>query len=374
MFGIPKKQTNKHAKKKKKNILKPNHKTKPNYNSELFNSLSKFQKSFFHIPSNRIYGRDIESSIIKETFSKVNHPTRCLLIGGHSGIGKTALVKHCFRELTAALNKEEFSFVSGKFSQISDSKPYSAIIEAFRQVVETMILIPSEQGSDKMKKYWISSLSKALGKQGRLITKFYPELERLIGKQNPLPEVDPDSSRLRFIKTFSSFASALTAHNHKLIIFIDDLQWSDVGSLNLVESLISNPRIIFVGAFRDNEISAANPLHATKKAIRKITKALEITLVPPQPNQLNRLCADTLSCKENDCMELTSAIYAKTSGNPLFFNLFLSQMYSDKLIRYSSEGNRWTWDIEKIKSSGFKGEPIFPPRLGHWEESKKINK
>ncbi len=56
---------------------------------------------------------------------------------------------------------------------------------------------------------------------------------------------------------FQNFIRVFAHKNRPLVLFIDDLQWIDGASLNLLETLFFDPLLdtfMLISTFRDNEV------------------------------------------------------------------------------------------------------------------------
>jgi predicted ATPase len=98
-----------------------------------------------------------------------------------------------------------------------------------------------------------------------------PQVELIIGPQSPVPALPPTEAQNRFRMVFRQFVTAFTSEAHPLVLFLDDLQWIDAASLTLVEHLLTHPDtryLLLIGAYRDNEVSAAHPLVTSLETIR----------------------------------------------------------------------------------------------------------
>ncbi|MBA3923403.1 MAG: AAA family ATPase, partial [Nostocaceae cyanobacterium] len=156
----------------------------------------------------------------------------------------------------------------------------------------------------------------------------------------------------RFNLLFSKFIQVFTSIEHPLVIFLDDLQWADLASLNLIQLLMSesdNKYLLLIGAYRDREVFAAHPLMLTLKEIEKNTTINTITLAPLTEASLNQLVADTLSCLPEVAQSLTQLVYQKTKGNPFFSRQFLKMLSEDGLIEFDFQVGHWQCDIVKVK-------------------------
>ena len=87
---------------------------------------------------------------------------------------------------------------------------------------------------------------------------------------------------------FRRFLSALARPEHPLALFLDDLQWLDAATLELLENLAADQdvrHILLVGAYRDNEVGPAHPLMRTIEKIRDAgARVQEIVLAPLAPD------------------------------------------------------------------------------------------
>ena len=134
---------------------------------------------------------------------------------------------------------------------------------------------------------------------------------------------------------------------------MDDLQWADSASLNLMQLLINESEIgylLLIGAYRDNEVFPAHPLMLTLEEIAKIQgKINPIALTPLSQISLNQLVADTLNCSSEISRSLTQLVYQKTQGNPFFSTQFLKALYEDGLIKFDFDVSSWKCDISEVK-------------------------
>jgi len=299
----------------------------------------------FQIPE-KLYGRQAEIKTLLATFERVaKGSTEMMLVAGFSGIGKTAVVK----EIHKPIARQRGYFIKGKYDQFQRNIPFSAFVQAFRDLIEQLL---SE--SDTQLHYWKSQILKAVGENVQVILDVIPELETIIGKQPPVPELSGSAAQNRFDLLFHRFLKVFTTKDHPLVIFLDDLQWADSASLKLIQLLTSNTNnefLFLIGAYRDNEVSPTHPLMLTLAEIQKgNNKVQTISLNPLQPIDLNHLVADTLNCSLEIAFPLTKLVYQKTQGNPLFAHQFLKLLHEEKLITFNFEAGYWQCDIAQVKA------------------------
>jgi predicted ATPase len=205
----------------------------------------------------------------------------------------------------------------GKFDQYKRDIPYGTLAQTFQSLVCSLL-----RQSEAELGQWRDSLSEALGPNGRLIVNLVPELELVIGKQPPVPDLPPQEAQDRFQMVFRRFLGVFAREEHPLALFLDDLQWLDVATLDLLEHLVTHSdvrHLLLVGAYRDNEVSPSHSLLRTLDAIRKAGAFVqEISLAPLFHEDLERLIADTLSCAPDDATPLARLVHEKTGGSPFF--------------------------------------------------------
>src|SRR5262249_17537691 len=173
-------------------------------------------------------------------------------------------------------------------------------------------LLPLLSQSDAELSTWREALQHALEAHGQLMVNLIPELELVIGPQPPVPELPPQDAQHRFQTVFRRFLSVFARPEHPLALFLDDMQWLDAATLDLLLYLMTQPEVqhlLLVGAYRDNEVSPAHPLMRTLEAIRTTEATVhEIVLTPLGRNDMRRLVADALHCTRSRAQPLAQLV------------------------------------------------------------------
>lgn len=296
----------------------------------------------------KLYGREDEIKQLLKTFDDLNTSKSSLvLISGYAGIGKSVLVKQIQRPII----EKRAIFISGKFDQFKRNIPYFSFIEAFNDLINSLL----SESAEKIES-WRNRITTVLGDNGGLITEVIPYLEKIIGKQPPVPKLQPVESEFRFRSVILEFIYIFSSPGRPLVIFLDDLQWADLPSLNLIEQILTttgNDKVLIIGTYRDNEVDEMHPLWMT---IRQL-KSHSIDLHEIRLNQLNeyttiQLVADSFGLSNDAAKELGQITYKKTNGNPFFINRFLKSLYLDKLIAHNSIGE-WQWEKSRIEGLAY---------------------
>jgi len=298
----------------------------------------------FLIPE-KLYGREKEVESLLAVFDRVAHSTsEMMLVAGFSGIGKTAVVNEVHKPIV----EKRGYFIKGKFDQFNRNVPFSAFLQAFRNLMGQLL-----GESDAALKTWKEKILDAVGVSGQVILEMIPELERIIGKQPTVPELSGSAAQNRFNLLFSKFVQVFTTQDYPLVIFLDDLQWVDSASLKLLKLLMNESQtgyLLLLGAYRDNEVLPAHPLMLSLDEIQKRgAKINTLTLAPLDEVDINRLVADTLLCSLKAAAPLSQLVYQKTQGNPFFATQFLQGLYKDGCIKFDLAQGRWQCHLTQVR-------------------------
>ena len=242
----------------------------------------------------KLYGRECEIKTLLDSFARVvkTGTPELVLVAGYSGVGKSALVN----ELHKVLDPYGGLFGSGKFDQYKGDIPYSSLVQAFQSLVRSLL-----GKSEADLTIWRSAFQEALGPNGRLLTDLIPELTLIIGDQPPVPELESRQAQSRFRYVFRRFIEVFAQPEHPLALFLDDLQWLDTVTLDVLEDLLCQSdlhHLMLIGAFRDNEVEAGHKLRGKLDAIRKAEVLVqEIHLTSLTRDDLMRLIANAFHCE-----------------------------------------------------------------------------
>jgi PAS domain S-box-containing protein len=298
----------------------------------------------------KLYGREREIATLLASFDRVVSSGRpeLVLVSGYSGIGKSSVV----HELNPVLVPPRGLFASGKFDQYKRDIPYSTLAQAFQGLIRSLL----SKSEDELTT-WRDALHDALGPNGKLIVNLVPELQLIIGEPPPVPDLPLQDAQRRFQLVFRRFISVFARPEHPLALFLDDLQWLDSATLDVIENLLTQSdvrHLMLIGAYRDNEVHASHPLMRTLEAIRTAGAPVqEIVLAPLTREDLAQLSRDALHCEPGRATALAELIHGKTAGNPFFAIQFMAALVEEGFLTFDYGEGRWSWDLNRMHAKGY---------------------
>lgn len=297
----------------------------------------------------RLYGREGEIATLVEAFKRVagDGRQRLVLVSGYSGAGKSSVVN----ELQQVVIRSHGFFVSGKFDPHERDTPFAPIIRAFRDLVRSVLLL-----TDTEVQKWRNEIQVALGPNAQLMIDLVPEVKLVIGPQEPVADLPPQQAQARFQRVLQHFVGVFARPEHPLVLFVDDLQWLDRASLDLLRNLATQDEgmhLLLVGAYRQNEVGPTHPLRAVLFAIEGTVSVQELVIGSLQYEDLQGLISDALHHSRDHTNPLAEVVYEKTAGNPFFVIQFLHELAGESLLVFDGSAGAWTWDLPRIKAKRY---------------------
>jgi histidine kinase len=293
----------------------------------------------------KLYGRKTEIERLTKAFEESKFlPPELILVCGYSGIGKTRLI----HEIDKPVSANHGYFISGKFDQFHADKPYSAIRQAFGLLIKQFL---SE--TDESIALWKEVIISTIEGDGQVLVDIIPELELLLGPQStPLP-LGLSETNKRFVHLFQRFLQAIVKRGHPLVLFMDDLQWTDSGSFDVLHQILTNTELrnlLVIGAYRDNEVNASHPFQLFLRRLQKETQRTNtiLKLQALSYEETNLFIADSLRLPPNTTQPLTEILLDKTQGNPFFIKQFLKKLHEEQFIYFDEVMHQWKWRKEDI--------------------------
>lgn len=304
---------------------------------------SRDVSDIFQIPQ-RLYGREHHLEALTAALERVttSGEAELALVAGPGGIGKSMLVQ----ALRETVTRRGGVLISGAFGSQQRGVPYAPFAQAINELVQQSLALPPAQLAEHRE-----LLRETVGVHGAIITDLVPRAALVLGEMPPAPPIPAHEAQSRAHRVIGSFLDA-HALDRPVVIVIDDLQWADPATLQLVADLLDHARrreILVVGTYRDDQLSPEDPLMAL--AIAPKLAETTIQLQPLSTSAVRQLLADTVGTSPQQVAELAVVVTEKTGGNPYYLLQFLDELHRDGLITNDRSGGGWQWDAERIGSA-----------------------
>lgn len=289
-----------------------------------------------------LYGRTRERLLLLKSYQRVlqTKRTETVVVHGESGVGKSSLVN----SLRSTVVETQGYFCSGKFSQNSAlQEPYSAIMACFSDLCDLVIQ------SDDFDYQRRSAIQETLGMDGYLLRKAISNLSPLLPEARTEGiDVGLDESFIKFTMACKSFLRAVCSSDHPIVLFIDDVQWMDEGSRQLIASLLRNPdpiNVMIVFAYRDEDASLVDDTFCQESGVAIV----DVPLSNLDLTAVHQMVSSFLGMTSPRIQDLSNLISTRTDGNPFFVRQFVEVIKSESLLNFNDDSDNWSYDSERIQ-------------------------
>jgi len=290
--------------------------------------------------SQKLYGRETEVTTLRTAFDRASNGNKeTIVVSGESGVGKSYLVA----EIPKFIVEQPGYFMAGKFEQYNRDRPYSGIIQALSEFLQKIFAESSKDISG-----WQDKFNHAFGQNSQLIIDIIPEIRTIID----LPvNLNSQEIKTRFYQVLKKFISTFAQEKVPLILVLDNLQWADSDSLNLISLLRADPEIKYLLFIGTASISELESIKFQIFGEENLSDRL-IILPPLKVSDIYELLIDTIQSKESEKLQVFAEfIFNQTQGNPFFVKQLLGNLYAERLLFFDVNLNCWIWQIAEITSS-----------------------
>ncbi|WP_165820824.1 ATP-binding sensor histidine kinase [Pueribacillus theae] len=294
----------------------------------------------------KLFGRKEAIKTLVQAFencSKGKHTFA--LVQGLSGVGKTALIN----EVQKPLVRKRGYFISGKFDLLKRQVPYAPLVQAFKEILKQIL----SEGEERVA-HWKEKLESELQTYLPTVATILPEIQWIVGGQSEPETLTALETHNRILYSFGKLVHVFANEDHPLVLFLDDLQWADQATLDLLQYIVSQhgKRHLFViGAYRHNEVTSIHPFQVMLNELKKKEISfLTIALEPLEELHIREWVQHLLSCTEEEAVHLASFIQRITKGNPFFTKQLFQTFYDHKFIIFDENERKWIIDFGQLNN------------------------
>ncbi|MBC7542443.1 MAG: AAA family ATPase [Candidatus Sericytochromatia bacterium] len=302
-------------------------------------------------PLSGLHGRDAQSRVLTDAYGRamagVNAVVLCV---GDPGTGKTSLLDS-LRQQIQADGRIPLVIIC---DPVQRSRPFASITRALEPVLDHLISQPEAVFLATRQ-----HLQAVLGDLGQLVVDLVPGLAAILGPQPAVPEMSGQAARFRLGDAFRRFVSALSGPGQPLILLVDDLQWIDTATLELLQHLISplaTRALLAIGTYRPAEVPAGHPLLMSVQQQVEGGLAIETLFLDNLTVEaVASLIADTLVPSSPDQLPIrpfAELIHTMTQGNPFYVDRLLHDLNDAGLLAFDATLRHWRWDLPAIGGFG----------------------
>ncbi len=298
-----------------------------------------------------VVGREQETEALLQAFLRtISGPAELVLVSGEAGVGKTTLVNQLVRPVTEKMGL----FLYAKFDQVRQQEAYHAFTQVLDEFCRLVLSEPMPSFSD-----WRERLQAAVTPHGQLLIELCPQLEKVIGLQPPVEPIDETLTRLRFYQVVIRFLQAVCRPEHPVVIFLDDMQWINLDSTLLWQSILSASslqNLLVVGAYREDEVLSDKLINRlVQDETSPQRRVTQLRLENLDCSMIGQIMAAALASDPAEVSDLVDLVCRRTGGNPYFSKELLKSLYQDRLLSFDQIEQKWRWDRKEIEKSRIVG-------------------
>ena len=279
--------------------------------------------------SEKIYGRKNEIQSIHQIINQCySDRKQIILISGDKGTGKTKIIQ----ESQKLMIEHHILVIDGNCEQNAQNIPYST----WKNMINGQIHQWLRQDISfiaHMKQLILASLEN----HAIAMTTIFPDLEMIIGHQDPKEDIDYIVSDNLINDLFCNLIKIISQQK-KFVIMIDDIQWIDAESLQLLLFLLKSkslPNMTLLSTCRNDQIEKADHIKNVCKDMS--TYNIETHHLPIKNlvfDDILNLIQDSMITNHHTKKSLCKLIYSKTRGNAFFVHQLLKTLIDEKIIHY----------------------------------------
>ncbi len=298
-------------------------------------------------PPSRLFGREAALEHLVAALESADTGPRVALVRGFSGAGKTSLVRGLF----PALSRLGGLFAGGRFDEFERLQPFGGLVDTLAELAGHWLAEPTSTLAGLR-----GALHEALGSNAALLAQFVPPFAQLLWADAEPPPADSSNPQHRLQQAVGAVFEVARGRGQPVVLFIDNLQWADLGSLELLEHLVrthARAPLLVVGVYRDNEVGDTHPLaavigHWREAGVRTIELEVGNLPLPAVEAVVSDVLTGSTSAEAppQPLQPLAAVLHRRTGGNPFFVLRALQQLFDDGHLRRAADG--WHWNADAL--------------------------
>ena len=338
--------------------------------------LGRLDKRSNFVISYRQYGFEEAKNTLTDCLERVySGAVELVVVRGEFGSGKTSLVQKVVQQ---KIQHKGF-FIRGAFEETETKNPYSGIRKAFNNLVQQLLTLDEESIQQ-----WRERILATLGDRAGAIIDVLPELELIIPSYPQIAKLPAKETENRLNILFAEFVKLFASEQNPLSIFLDDLQWADSASLNLLSSLLERADyqylLVILADCQDSNLDSDSNsnsvfsdcinfnylLNRLSETTKNQLTTTEIAIPSLRITEVANLLSDTFECSETEqLLELATLLWKRTQGNPLFIRQLLQILYDENAIWFDFQDLTWKWDLSEIAATPINNSGLLSLFIKH---------
>lgn len=296
-----------------------------------------------HLWTSALFGREEEEQAIGALLGRfLDHGEPSMIsVHGQPGIGKSSLIHGLLNGVDG-----KALVIWGKSDQNQSEVPYGPVLQAISALIDEAVR------TDPAK---LAALREALPQEllgnAPLLVDLVPAMEILTGPQISRIEAPGPMVRLRIQRALRTVLSVAAATIGPLLLFLDDVQWSDDATRSFLSMLSLEPvlGVLLIVVRRDQPVEVrAWSERLVEDARVTMTELAELYLGPLTLQATHQMLETIFPDAPEGLAGLAGAIYEKTGGNPFYLRRLLQALVQDGVVYFSQTRKAWLCRAEDI--------------------------
>ena len=292
-----------------------------------------------------LVGRDEETKILVQAYERIRQKdaaAEVIQIRGESGNGKSVLVEN----LRRIEKKGREFFVMGKYNQYDQARPYDGFVDA----TADLSVAVSEIGGEGLDDIRVDIQDNMTCEEIQLLLSIMPSISSFLPHWTSNEPLETNEQTFnRFKEVYRKFLRCICSEEHPVVLFLDDLQWVDDVSRQLIDSIAKDSKmrnLLLIGAVRQDP-SVSGVYDLTSEAVLRCS---EVVVGALSTKDINLIVSKATLRPSSETEDLSAVVYHKTGGNAYFAIQYLDMLHREDFLTFSFKSNRWEWDVAKIDS------------------------